>query len=330
MSISTIAYAGRIPWSGHGTSVNQAMTSEEAIQLAGLDWDVGLFPIHASGTIDIDEETKIKVDPINIPKSYAVLRLDTMQPLGVVGKVFHPLQNRQAFEFFDEIVGSRKAIYETAGSLLDGRKVWILARVQGNIGIRGTDDEINKYMLLANGHDGTMRVVAKFTPIRVVCYNTLLAALAGEGREISLKHSSTILTRINDVREALGIINNYYENFEEQANYLATRQLTETAVNDLLDRIGLKEPTEGRKPRETNPRNSILYLFENGLGSNLSSSRGTAWGLFNAVAEFTDHVRSTRITNPSVTESEARLFSQWFGSGEQLKLTAWNVISKYA
>ena len=173
-------------------------------------------------------------------------------------------------------------------------------------------------------------VCCKVYPIRVVCYNTLLAALAGEGRKISLKHSSTILTRINDVREALGIIDNYYENFEEQANYLATRQLTETAVNDLLDRIGLKEPTEDRKPRETNPRNSILYLFENGLGSNLSSSRGTAWGLFNAVAEFTDHVRSTRITNPSVTESEARLFSQWFGSGEQLKLTAWNVISRYA
>src|SRR5277367_1882484 len=166
-------------WHGLGQIVDRYPTSSEAIQFAGLDYIVEKRPLFTYDTENqmADPETDIIIPEISVPNYFATVRADTDQVLGVVGNDYEVVQNRDAFTFFDAIVGGGDGIlYETAGALGNGERIFITAKLPGYIRV-GNDDLIEKYLFLTTSHDGFGSITAAFTPIRVVCNNTLHAAL---------------------------------------------------------------------------------------------------------------------------------------------------------
>jgi phage/plasmid-like protein (TIGR03299 family) len=190
-----------------------------------------------------------------------------------------------------------------------GETVWILAKLPGYIRVVG-DDVSEKYLLLANRHDGGGAVRVQFTPIRVVCQNTLNIALTGAERSFRARHTGALGQRVKTVQDYLGIVDAKSALFEEAARKLATVQLTQEAWKNYAKASGLvPETPEGERPssRAYQIIEDVSRLFERGKGQDLPGARGTAWGAFNAVVEYVDYVRSTR--------NDKRAESLLFGSG---------------
>jgi phage/plasmid-like protein (TIGR03299 family) len=241
----------------------------------------------------------------------------------VVGKVYQPLQNKDAFSFFDAVVGIKEAMYHTAGALGKGECVWILAKLPGVVRVVG-DDITEKYLLLTNRHDGWGSVTVMFTPIRVVCNNTLNVALGGKQTRATLRHTQTIGMRVEEVRQQLGIIHVEFSIFEQAARRLAEVNLTRDSFKGYLKNVGLA-PKENDKPtpKAREIMEEISRLFEEGKGAKLPGARGTAWGAFNAIAEYADYFRPTK-EKKGDEAIHARAKSILFGSGATLKQKAWD------
>lgn len=314
-NINSMMYVNETPWHGLGTKLEKEATAVEAINAAGLNWTVEKKPIH----VQLSENATVQV-----PNKYATIRMDTNAPLGVVGNVYKVLQNKEAFSFFDAVIGMKEAVYHTAGALGNGEIIWILAKLNGIIRVKG-DDITEKYILLTNRHDGTGSVHMMFTPIRVVCQNTLNIALASDTKlQAKLKHCSNVGMKVTEVRDALGIIDHKFAFFQEASQKLATVELTQGAFNSYMERVGIK-PTndelatmEGRAlTMAEKVIDEVTHLFEHGRGNDAPGIKGTLWAAFNGVTEYVDYVR------PSRSKEENRAKSLLFGSGATLKQKAW-------
>lgn len=309
-NINSMMYQGETPWHGLGKKIEKAATAAEAIEAAGLNWAV----------------SKQAIQVINGPViagKYATVRQDTGAALGVVGDVYRVLQNKEAFSFFDAVVGSKEAIYHTAGALGEGEIIWILAKLDGVIQVKG-HDITEKFLLLTNRHDGAGSVRIMFTPIRVVCQNTLNLALAdGSEFQAKLKHCSTMGMKVNEVRDALGIVNQKFAFFETAAQKLATVDLTREAFNSYLQNVGIMPKDlaslQGRsKTLAENAIQEVTQMFEHGRGNDMPGVKGTLWAAFNGVTEYVDYARTSR----GGVDSRAK--SLLFGSGAALKQKAWD------
>lgn len=196
---SAMMYYGEVPWHGLCQKLDGPATAAEAIRAANLDWKVEKTPLHIH---------QGKLYP-KVPDRFVIVRQDqaasdappTVQ--GIVGRDYTPLQNREAFDWFDPIADGAKAIYHTAGALGDGERVWILAKLPDAIQVIG-DDIADKFLLLSNSHDGSSSVQVKFTPIRVECQNTLTMALS-QGRSLRIAHTPSLPPRKAAARDSLGI-----------------------------------------------------------------------------------------------------------------------------
>ena len=249
--------------------------------------------------------------------AYATVRTDTKDVLGFVNKSYEPIQNIDAFIFFDDWVAENEAIYETAGVLGKGECIWILAKLPGYINVHG-NDMVNKYLLLTNSHDGSSHVRVKLTPIRVVCNNTLTAALQGAG-EVQISHTPNSAQDLEQAGAMLGLSNYLYEQLEVMFNSMAARKITDGQLRDYVQALVPDNEEAENTARTEKIRNNVLQLHESGRGAHLA--RGTLWGAFNSVAEYTDHMMLDE-------DSNTRLNSIWFGRGEQLKLKAFRLAEK--
>ena len=191
-----------VPWHGLGQVVDEALTSAEAIKAANLDFKVEKLP----------NFVRIGNTELVSPSSFSTIRTDVPEVLGNVGKDYTVVQNSDAFIFFDSIVGKNKAIFQTAGALGKGEQVFITAKLPKSI-ILDNIDQIDQYLLLSNTHDGSRSIEVLFTPIRVVCNNTLTAALRMAENRIKIRHTAKANERLEKAHKLLGI---HTKLFDEQ------------------------------------------------------------------------------------------------------------------
>lgn len=224
-NVETMFYTREKPWHGLGTMVMEAPESKEALRLAGLDWKVLQEPVYTE-----NEEM--------IPGYRVNVRDCDRKVLGVVTDRYKVIQNEEAFAFTDALLGEGVR-YETAGSLQDGKRVWLLARMPREYIIMG--DRITPYMVFSNTHDGSGAVKTALTPIRVVCNNTLNLALQNAKRCWSMIHTGDIRSKIEDAKNTLFLADTYMTALGQEFEHLRTIKLTEKQV---LDYIKLLLPME--------------------------------------------------------------------------------------
>jgi phage/plasmid-like protein (TIGR03299 family) len=225
--------------------------------------------------------------------------------LGVVGPAYHALQNRAAFQFFQPFLDAGLATLHTGGSLAGGRKVWLLARIERAPLVVGADDEVRKFVLLSNSHDGTTSVRVGFTPIRVVCANTLALAHGGSGgRLIRVRHTRQLQGNLNALREVMDLADREFAATAEQFRFLAGRDISRADLDKYVRRVfGITAGTPNGQQRHI--LGAVERLFETGRGSDLATAKGTWWGAYNAVTEFLAYERGRG--------QDTRLNSLWFG-----------------
>jgi phage/plasmid-like protein (TIGR03299 family) len=293
------------PWHGLGTPVEHALTAKEAIEVAHLDWTVEKREIFFKLNDFFSGEEKYEKAP-----GFATIRTDENIPLGIVSENYQIIQNHQAFEFIDALVASNDAKFITAGALFQGKRIWASAKLPGNI-IVTEDDVVDKYLLLTTGHDGVNSVKVLFTPIRVVCMNTLNQALSSATTKVHIRHTGNIKTKVLEAQRILGIAIDYFEQIGNAFKVFAGRELTDaefqTYIGDLIP---------GTSKRSENIKNKIEELYFTGIGSEMSGT--SLWGAYNAVTEYVDHHRIDWNKRP-----DKYLASITYGTGAEIKTKAY-------
>lgn len=303
-------YAGEVPWHQLGTRLDEPATAREAIEAAGLNYLAELKDVQTTNGTPV-------------PQRKAVVRSDTGDVLGVVGKSYVPVQNYQAFGFLDAIVADGGLRYHTAGGLGKGERVWMLAKLPDHIRVKGSDDLVEKFLLLSNSHDGSTALRTLFTPIRVVCQNTLnLALREGRNQGISILHKGDLVGKIREAQRVLGLAERFYDDAAAKIDILASHCPTVDQVQRYFESL-YPDPTDADNSRAKRVRENLTQIFETGIGLDMPAIKGTSWAAFNAVTEWVDHHRPTRAADPTERASR-RLKSAWWGSGATLKAKAWN------
>lgn len=304
-----MAYTGELPWHGLGVSVAGAMTSQEALQAASLDWDVLSRPVYHP--LEDGKMEKVK-------GYHALLRGDSGAVLHVAKTSYVPLQNREAFQFADRILDSGDAKFVTVGALSGGRRIWLLAELQKcNVMVAG--DEIKPYFMLYNSHDGSSMVRGILTPVRVVCQNTVSMALDGAraGEGFQLRHTKNVLENADEARRALGLIRKNFDDMTQRLEPLAKKSFTDgelkAYVNEMLpvaQSAGDRAMASAKERRET----AVRFAHE-GRGNDREGVRGTWWAAYNGMTELIDHSGAWR-------SDEGRMKDLVFGNRASLKSKA--------
>jgi phage/plasmid-like protein (TIGR03299 family) len=319
---AAMMYFDEEPWHGLGTQLKKPATAEEAITAASLAWEVAKKPLYMA---DRDQWRQVR-DRFAVVPVHRWGQQDC-PVFGIVGRDYTPLQNWEAFAFFDDIVGKGAAIYHTAGALGEGERVWILAKLPGSITVAG-NDITDKYLLLSNSHDGQSSVQIKFTPIRVVCQNTLTMALS-KGPTIRVQHTRNVKERLRQAEQLLGIIRNRFNKIEQGFQAMVAVPLNRPALVGYLKLVFPDPQDEKNEPaRERTARFRLWaeYFFNRGKGNSERGVKGTLWAAYNGITEFVDHTR-----NPKGRQTaDQRLESVWFGEGYQIKVRAFEVARQLA
>ena len=307
--VESMMYVGKTPWHGLGTPIpeEKQLTVRDAIVAAKLDWQVELkhvFTENQSG------------GKSGILDHYAVCRTSDNAFLGIVGPDYVPLQNQQALEWFQPFLNAGEATLETAGSLNGGKQVWALAKIRnGNMTV-GKKDAVAHYILLSNAHDGSVAVRVGFTPIRVVCNNTLtLAHGSTASKLLRVRHTSNLHVNLELIREIMNVARHEFSATVEQYRNLVKRDIVARELERYV-KVVFSLPDNGGRDLIPN----IIYLFEHGRGSQEAGK--TYWGAYNAVTEYLNYFRGKTQDNT--------LSSLWFGDSTHVNRQALDVALKMA
>lgn len=303
-------------WHGLGTLVAGQPTSADALRLAKLDWTVEKRRAYFQGS----NAFQVADD------CYITVRADTECALGIVGARYSPIQNVEAFALADELAGEGGARFESAGSLMNGRRVWMLAALPETIDVQG--DRVNQYLLLSNTHDGSGAMEVLVTPVRVVCWNTLSWALSGtkSANRVSVRHTASAGERIQQARKILRTADTAFRATGDALNHLAETKVS-ARFRDAFLKALVPDPTDDKnRTRAENIRQDIRELATyRQIGASDPAIKGTAYGLYNGLTQWIDRERTTRTTSGR-SVAESRLASTWFGSGADLRNRAANLL----
>jgi phage/plasmid-like protein (TIGR03299 family) len=315
--IDTAYYAGKPAWHGLGRVVEKARSSEEAIRLAGLNWDVVQVPLAG-----IDGKTQVE-----IPDQVLNIRSDTRTPLGIVGPRYVPLHNRDKFDFLDSLLVDGVMTYETAGSLKGGRVVWVLARMD-NLAFSVGGDVQKPYMLITGAHDGTRQVRIIPTCIRVECWNMLGMALAqGSGEGYSIPHRSSMRDKLIDARKALQLVEKSSASYRLLVEKLAGKKVTADKVEFFTMKIMPESKDAYLIDHYAKWSARVEEIFYTEPTCNSDVAKGTCWGLLNAATRFVDWELPTRGANVQARD-ENRMTGALFGVGKKIKQSAMELMLK--
>ena len=312
--VAQMAYAGEVPWHGLGTKVSNDLSPNEMMKAAGLDWTVEKVPTFAA---------KEGVDLIPTGME-ALVRSTDNKVLTQVGGNWNPVQNEEAFEFFSEYCLAGDMEMHTAGSLKGGQMVWALAKIKESFDILG-GDQVDQYLLFSNPHMYGKSIDIRFTPIRVVCNNTLTLSLGQQVNNACKLHHRSAFDP-DSVKVALGIAHEKFAKYKEMAEFLASKKFSAESLvqyyNEVFPRTyqGKKEVTvKDFSDLTTNAQNAYAYL-ETQPGAEFGE--GSWWQALNSVTYLTDHKMGRN--------ADTRLASAWFGSNQSRKEKAVNKAVEYA
>src|SRR5471032_2309653 len=308
--LEQMAYIGDVPWHGLGNQLSAKEPIEVWAQQAGMDWTICEAPVSFM-TQDAASLGKIAT----FPENKVLFRSDTKMPLSVVSQRFQVVQPSEILEFYRDLTEVSGFELETAGVLKGGRKLWALARTGQSSTLKG-NDTVNGYLLLATACDGTLATTAQFTSIRVVCNNTLAVALSNGSSAVKVPHSTSFDPQA--VKKQLGISVSSWDSFMYRMKTLSERRVKSHEAMNYFLRVFTDPATTATGLSNERAMKKVMALYEgDGKGAELASSKGTAFGLLNAVTEYVDHERRARST-------DHRLESAWFGQGATIKQKALN------
>ena len=308
-NVQTMAFYGDVPWHELGAPVPKNVTAEEMIRAAELDWSVEVRPAQGARQINRKGEYS-RYEVVRMPRAGT---RESGVLLGVVGRRYQPLQNVDAFGFFDPIVGEKKAHFETAGVLGEGERIWVMARMPGAMEIvRG--DECRKYLLLSNTHTGEGSVIAKFTSVRVVCQNTLMMAMQDGQKAYRVRHSKKMQFRLDELSHFLAITQQVFLDAEERFRRFAQIQMTGDRLQGYFELVFPRSESQKKEHVKPERWGILTRSFESSPDLQLPGVLGTLWGAYNAITHFEDYKQ------PKEEElADQRLERIWFGGGADLK-----------
>ena len=279
-NVESMFYAGREkPWHGLGTQVDEAPTSADALRLAGLDWKVERKPIQVCGGRKVDN-------------FFANVRSSDGAVLGVVSDRYQVVQNAEAFAFTDALIEG-EVRYETAGSLMGGRKIWLLAKLPDR---EIVGDKTEPYLCFSNTHDGSGAIRVCMTPIRVVCNNTLNIALNGAKRAWSVRHTGDIQAKLHEARMCLDMANKYMDKLAVYADQMANKSITDEQIAKILDEMfpSTEEMCHRENRNAEKAREEYMICY---FRPDIAQFLGTAWGALNAMSDMVGHSAPRRMTS---------------------------------
>lgn len=340
--VSFVENAGKerknIAWHGLGQQFDRALSTKEILEMPNFS-----YMVDKGAMLHITKEQLESIlngEPINhlfsendiVPNMSCTFREDTNQILGVVSNSYEIVQNKNGFDFIDKITGAdgsnplaNGAVIETAGVLNNGETIFITAKMPNNIRIGDNKDEINDYLLFTNGHDGLHGVTVCFTPIRVVCNNTLNAALNGSKNKYSFKHTANVHNKLAMAETVMNLHSYFRKDFEENMNFLSKQELSEQTIKNLVCDVFLTPEENGLyrladfnlnsvdeiSTRKKNTINDLLNYIDNGVGQ--ETNRGTAYWVYNGFTSF--------YNNKKQYKDETKKFNSILKNGEAIKYT---------
>lgn len=301
--VETMAYAGELPWHGLGVPVSNDMSAYEMMEAAQLNWSVKKQPMYFMPNED---------KGVLVEDKMLLIREEDNKQLDVVSRTWHPVQNQAAFDFFYDWVEEGNMEMHTAGSLKDGKLVWVLAKINETFEVL-RNDIVEGYLLFTNPHQFGHSVNVRFTPIRVVCNNTLQLALgSNNNNSISVDHTKQF--DAHAVKDALGLSRQAMTVYGDKAKYLARTPATNEAVDNYLRELfPLTKYQEEKGDTRSRRARQVRRLYHQGTpGSELAKE--TWWDAFNTVTYAYDHKFGNN--------NAARMQSSWYGTASNAKQEA--------
>lgn len=305
------------PWSNASSAaVHGAEHIASAMKAAKLDWSVSKIPLICN-------------DNQQATGKFAVRRSSDDRILGVVGQRFTPLQNSEAFASFQPFLDAGEAKIDTCGEFDNGQIVWVLAKINRDPMVIRKGDEVEKYVLLSHGHNGRMAVRFGFTPIRVICKNTLTMAHKSRSSElIRVRHSQQVVSNVSEIQGIMNMANATFEATAEQYRYLATRDINTKDLYKFARKVlgfvpdGMTVSKKTGKEKGADAIAAIVSRFEGGMGNDLRGVRGTWWAAYNGVTEY--------LTYAAGKNADDRIASLWTGAAARTSNKAFDLAMQMA
>jgi phage/plasmid-like protein (TIGR03299 family) len=312
-AVETMAYVGTVPWHGLGNKVNEDISLEEFQREAGLDWQVQKTPVMFAAPDH--ERTELGGTKLATFKDKFVLNRTTdHKPFAVVSGRYKPVQPKEIFSFFQDLLAMHSMKMHTAGSLKDGGRIWCLAQTGDVHKVLGTD-RVDGYLLLSTSYDLTLSTLAQFTSVRVVCNNTLQQALSESSGRVTIPHVREF--NANEIKAQLGIGREQWEAFTNALDVISKIKVDEAMAMRVMDKVfQLPEDFEKRMvdPDRVHATNVVeMFTREKFIGADVAGQTG--WGLLNSLTEYVDFRKRAR-------SQSNRIDSAWFGPGAQAKAIA--------
>lgn len=299
---------GLAPWQQAGNPLAENLSVADVLERSGNNFKVDTVPAFA------------KVGDVFVPAkdSKMVIRTDNNAVLGVVGNKYKVIQNEDQVGTIASLVDSGFATWDTAGLVYGGQIGWAMLKLKDEITLAG-NDKVQKYLMALWSHNGTFSFRVFPAPLRAFCANVLNTLLAQAQNGITIRHTRTADARMKEAARIIEASQGFYNNFTERATKLLEAKMSDNQMKDLTDYLFPSREKDGEEvvsTRTANIREKLMELWTNGAGH--EAIRGTAWAGYNAVAEFTDHFRSTRVTEGG-DENDSRFASTMWGTGSQMK-----------
>jgi phage/plasmid-like protein (TIGR03299 family) len=310
---ANMAYAGNVPWHGLGKKVPSDVSPEQMLKAANLDWAV--------------EKRQMFFKTENgdkITDQYALVRSTDNKHLTTVSSQWNPVQNIEAFEFFNDFVLTGDMEMHTAGSLKGGRMVWAMAQIKESFELFG-GDRVEGYLLFSNPHEFGRSIDIRFTPVRVVCNNTLTMALSGDSTKNAVKINHRQRFDADEIKSVLGIAGERLQKYKQQAEFLGQKKFSKETITEYFNRVFPSMSKDEMKLSKTSfpisrQANEAMEVLHTQPGANFAE--GSWWSGFNAVTYMTDHTLGR--------SRDSRLTSAWYGLNRAKKEKALELAIEYA